>query len=213
MGKVQAIESTALFHRTIWNDLITFIRILTFLFQVIRITLFFTFSWPSTMLLKNEHSRFEMTVIDYQFHGLLDSTYDSNWLVIEPFHKSWSASDPCVLTFMIFQLSTGRAWEPRIRSNRLLHHTPLDQAIKRLSDPQRHVAYDVQIGWMCAEQVATARIWLPRKNHYRSQIYWWYRGSNNRSECSLIKSLNTTFNNNSFDSRDNSYSIVPADKK
>lgn len=109
MGKVQAIESTALFHRTIWNDLITFIRILTFLFQVIRITLFFTFSWPSTMLLKNEHSRFEMTVIDYQFHGLLDSTYDSNWLVIEPFHKSWSASDPCVLTFMIFQLSTGRA--------------------------------------------------------------------------------------------------------
>lgn len=64
---------------------------------------FYHFLQLLTMLLKNENSRFEMIVIEYQYPGLHDSTYDSNWLVIAiqattPY-CSWSASDPCILTF------------------------------------------------------------------------------------------------------------------
>ncbi len=54
------------------------------------------------MLLKNQNSHFEMTVIDYEFPEVHDDRYDSNWLIIEIratlAKDSWSASYPCMLT-------------------------------------------------------------------------------------------------------------------
>lgn len=61
------------------------------------------------MLLKNENSRFEMTVIGYQFPEILDEEYDSNWLIIEirasSLEGSWSISNPCMLTIELADLA------------------------------------------------------------------------------------------------------------
>lgn len=61
------------------------------------------------MLLKNENSRFEMTVIGYQFPEILDEEYDSNWLIIEirasSLEGSWSISNPCMLTIELVDLA------------------------------------------------------------------------------------------------------------
>jgi hypothetical protein len=51
----------------------------------------------------------KLTLVGYQFPEMTCEPYDSNWLVIDvdvttP-HRSWRASDPCLLTYEVEQLA------------------------------------------------------------------------------------------------------------
>ena len=51
----------------------------------------------------------KLTLVGYQFPEMTREPYDSNWLIIETDittpHRSWQASDPCLLTYEVEQLA------------------------------------------------------------------------------------------------------------
>jgi len=52
---------------------------------------------------------FTLTIIGYQYPALATAAYDSNWLTIRidasNRHGTWSATDPCLLTYEISRLA------------------------------------------------------------------------------------------------------------
>jgi hypothetical protein len=61
---------------------------------------------------------FGLRILGYQFPRILDSYYDSNWLVIQVdvVHPqgAWCASDPCLLTFEVQKLAK---WLEDVQAN------------------------------------------------------------------------------------------------
>jgi hypothetical protein len=60
-------------------------------------------------LVSSNGSSFALTIVGYQFPHLAQEEYDSNWLnihidVATPEH-SWSATDPCLLTYEVARLA------------------------------------------------------------------------------------------------------------
>jgi hypothetical protein len=68
--------------------------------------------------LGNKDSKFEMTVIGYQFPQLGHKQYDADWLKIKVSAKhprgSWVKTDPCLLTWELAELAV---WFHKIAEN------------------------------------------------------------------------------------------------
>jgi hypothetical protein len=58
---------------------------------------------PTAMVLANDTSWFQLTIVDYQFPHLTDDHWDANWLMIsgsvQLSGKAWNFKDPCLTTF------------------------------------------------------------------------------------------------------------------
>jgi hypothetical protein len=99
------------------------------------------------MLLKNQNSLFEMTVIDYEFPEPHDDRYDSNWLIIEiratHAKDSWSASYPCMLAGELADLADwlDEVAEGKITSARLDFIEPNLHFEVKESEPKKLCVY------------------------------------------------------------------------
>jgi hypothetical protein len=66
---------------------------------------------------RKDGSFFRLTVVGYQFPGVRDKEYDSNWLMIRIDVKhprgSWSATDPALLTYELESLAE---WLDKIKA-------------------------------------------------------------------------------------------------